>query len=147
MVKKRQRKTIVKYNDEHMSRYIRLFHADQWGYCTCVACGLRAYWKGDGIDMGHFVAKGNGATSVRYLHHNCYPLCRQCNSSGGKIATSRQKEVASHRYYKFMQDKLGQDIVDDLIARKFQVAKYTDSELEEIGKLYKEFADELERKL
>ena len=41
-----------------------------------------------------------------------------------------------------MLEKFGQDIIDDLVAKKFQTVKYTNDELKEIGDLYKEFANQ-----
>jgi hypothetical protein len=140
-MKKTERARLIDRADNEMSRYIRLFHADRFGYCYCCCCGKRTFWTGDGMDMGHFVPKGNGATRVRYLHHNCHTQCHQCNTSGGKFHTSSQKQVATHKYNKFMLEKYGQDIIDDLIAKKFQTVKFTNDELREIGDLYKEFAD------
>ena len=139
---KSERARLVERADKEMSRYIRLVHSDEWGYCYCCCCGKRANWSNDGMDMGHFVPKGNGATRVRYLPHNCHPQCHQCNTSGGKFNTSSQQQVATHRYNKFMLEKFGQDIIDDLVAKKFQTVKYTNDELKEIGDLYKEFANQ-----
>lgn len=136
--KKTARQKATERADREMSRYIRLFHADQYGYCTCVTSGRRGYWKNDNIDAGHFMAKGNGATSVRWLHHNVFPQSHSDNTykSGNLV-----------EYTRFMDRTFGAGITDDLRARKHQTAKYTLEEIREIADLYKEFADELESKI
>lgn len=147
MKKKSERQKLIDKADAEMSRFIRLFHADENGTCECVTCGHLGFWKGDGIQMGHFMNKGKGASGVRYLPHNCHPQCFSCNCTGGPLYPSNVGQVAPQRYTLFMQKEYGQDTVEDLLMRKFQVIKYTDDELIEIKKLYKEFADELEKKL
>lgn len=146
-MKKSPRQKLIEKVDKEMSRFIRLFHADKFGMCTCVTCGMKAYWKREGFHMGHFIAKGNGASSVRYIPHNTHPQCSACNCSGGPMRTGHKQHIAPINYTEYMQKIYGQDIVDDLKKRKFQAIRYTDKDLIEIRNLYKEFADELERKL
>lgn len=147
MKKKSERQKLIDKVDAEMSRFIRLFHADQNGTCQCVTCGALRYWKGNGMQMGHFVPKGVGASKVRYIPHNCFPQCAACNCGGGSFRQSFKEQVAQINYTEYMQNELGQDFVDDLKMRKFQTVKYTDDELLEIRALYKEFADELESRL
>lgn len=144
-----KRSTLIGYADDAWSRYIRLSNADKNGYVWCVTC-LEAFeagsnhkprpmfWRKDGAEAGHFMPKGNGATAVRWLLHNGETQCSWCNN---------HKSGAQADFQRFLDRKYGQEIVDDLRARKFQTVKYTDDEIREITDLYNEFADELERKL
>ena len=147
MKKKSERQKLIDKADSEMSRFIRLFHSDQNGTCQCVTCGVLKHWKGDGMHMGHFVPKGNGASKVRYIPHNTHPQCSGCNCSGGPYSTGHKQHIAPISYTQFMQNEYGEDFVDDLKSRKFQTVKYTNEDLIEIKLLYKEFADELEKKL
>ena len=143
MKKRTTRAILTERADREMSRYIRLFHSDQNGTCECITCGRFKYWKGDGMQMGHFMNKGNGATAVRWLHHNCFPQCLSCNCNSGPMMPSTLAQAAPIRYTIKMQEKFDQEIIDDLLARKFSIIKYTEDEIKEIGDLYKEFADNL----
>lgn len=145
MKKKSERQKLIDKADAEMSRFIRLFHADTFGVCTCVTCGYRGFWKGDSFHMGHFLPKGKGASSVRYIPHNCHPQCAGCNSSGGPMRTGHKQHVAPIIYTEYMQANYGQEIIDDLLQRKSQPIRYSDDDLIEIRQLYKLFADELER--
>lgn len=141
--KKSERTKLTERADREMSRFIRLFHSKN-GICKCVTCGTEMYWKGQGMQMGHFANKGKGATAVRWIPHNTHPECFSCNCNSGPVRPSNLAQVSLIRYTKFMQDTYGQEIVDDLLSRKFSVINYTNDEIREIGDLYKEFADELE---
>lgn len=141
--KKAERTKLTERADREMSRYIRLFHSDENGTCECVSCGALMFWKGEGMQMGHFANKGKGATAVRWLHHNAYPQDFACNCSGGSLFNGNNSQVALIKYTIFMQNTFGQSIVDDLLQRKFKTIKYVEDEIREIGDLYKEFADKL----
>lgn len=147
MKKKSERQLLIEKVDKEMSRFIRLFHSDNYGMCVCVTCGYRGFWKNDGFHMGHFVPKGKGASSVRYIPHNAHPQCGTCNTGGGPYMAAHKTQIAPINYTQYMQNTYGDEFVDDLKRRKFQTIKYTDNELLEIRALYKEFADELERGL
>ena len=96
------------------------------------------YWKNDGAEAGHFQPKGNGATGVRWLLHNGMPQCTWCNS---------HKSGAQSDFQRYLDRKYGQEITDDLRARKWKTVKFTDDEIREIAYLFNEWADELEREL
>lgn len=144
-VKKSLKRKLTERADKEMSRFIRLFHSDNNGYCTCVTCGVVKYWEKDGMQMGHFMNKGNGATAVRWIPHNCFPQCFSCNCNSGPVMPSTLAQAAPIRYTRRMLDYFGEATVDDLDKRKFSVVKYKDWEIQEIGDLYKEFADQLKK--
>jgi hypothetical protein len=149
--KKTERQKAVERADKYASIYIRLRDADQYGYVYCCTCGDRGYWEKDRMHNGHFMAKGNGATLVRWLPHNMHPQCDPCNTSPNAAGNgrlhfhSKKGETSLIEYTRFMQEKYGNEIIDDLKARKFQTANYTLDEIQEIGTLFKELGN-LERK-
>ena len=55
MPKKLTRSKIVKKLDAVFSQYIRLSNTDKHGYCTCVTCGKKYFWKQ--IQAGHFMSR------------------------------------------------------------------------------------------
>jgi hypothetical protein len=59
------------------SRYNRLLHSDDNGYCKCYTCEYTGFWKADGIECGHFQSRAHLATFIHPL--NCRPQCRFCN--------------------------------------------------------------------
>ena len=71
MPKKLTRSKIVKKLDAVFSQYIRLSNADKNGYCTCVTCGKKYFWKQ--IQAGHFMSRKHYST--RWLEDNVKPQC------------------------------------------------------------------------
>ena len=61
--------------DQVFSQYIRLHHADRFGFCTCYTCGSRMPWKD--IQNGHLFSRGR--LSTRFEEMNCRPQCYGCN--------------------------------------------------------------------
>lgn len=60
------------------SRYVRLYHADRFGYCTCYTCDKRMHWTK--IQNGHLFSRARYAT--RFEVANCRPQCAGCNVMG-----------------------------------------------------------------
>lgn len=63
------------------SKYIRVKYSHE-GYCKCVSCNREGYWKGDGFQAGHMIAKGNG-NGIYFLEEVIRPQCSQCNGPNG----------------------------------------------------------------
>jgi hypothetical protein len=61
--------------DTIFSQYIRISHADDYGYCTCYTCGAVLHWKE--IQNGHLFSRGRLGT--RFDPDNCRPQCFGCN--------------------------------------------------------------------
>ena len=65
--------------DVIFSLYVRLFHADSNGYCTCITCGKKLLWKGFGqLHAGHYI--GRMHINTRYDERNvflnvCLAIC------------------------------------------------------------------------
>ena len=93
----------------------RVSNADDNGYCTCVSCRAVNPWN-SGTDGGHFIAKG--ASSYWSLDPwNIWPQCKPCNQHGMTHGT------AAISYTKFMVDKFGQELVDDMILMAGTITK------------------------
>ena len=73
--KKETRSQVVKKLDAVYSQYIRLLKSDDDGYCICVTCGTKLYWKE--IQNGHYFSRKHYAT--RWNDDNCWPQDYRCN--------------------------------------------------------------------
>ena len=121
-------RTLQKKTDTMFSLYIRLFHADNEGYCKCITCGKKLLWKGTRkLHAGHFVSRHHVLT--RYDERNVKPQCDSCNKyHGGEIALFGAK----------LRDIYGKEITDELVFKGNQVAKWTHDDYQEIYEIYKE---------
>jgi len=72
-------KSLVHTLDRVFSEFIRLRDSDAEGYCTCITCGQRFFWK-DG-DAGHFIQRDRKAT--RWDEKNVAAQCKHCNRFRG----------------------------------------------------------------
>jgi len=61
--------------DEYFSKFIRLRDSDGLGFCLCITCGRRFFWKA--MDCGHFITRDRKA--VRFDERNCHSQCTECN--------------------------------------------------------------------
>jgi hypothetical protein len=59
------------------SIYVRLKHADNYGYVNCYTCGRRMFWKKDGCQAGHF--QGGRGNAVLLDEEQVRPQCYACN--------------------------------------------------------------------
>lgn len=135
MPRKPSRSTLIKNADLAMSRYVRLRDADFDGYVYCVTCGKPMYWEKDGAQAGHFKAKGNGASRIRWIPHNVHVQCDRCN---------RHNSSMGPEYSAYMIKNYGPEFIDDLIYRKMKPSDYTNDELKEIAQLYHFLANIIE---
>ena len=76
-MRKVKRKTLVKKLDAIFSEYIRRKHADKNGIVKCYTCNKKAYWKGEGMQNGHFISRSSRI--LRWREDNCRPQCYACN--------------------------------------------------------------------
>ena len=112
------------------SIYIRLKYANKQGIVMCVTCGKKYPWKQ--IQAGHFI---DGRTnSILFDERGISPQCYACNvcKKGNKV-----------EYYKYMQDRYGEDVIDDLRARAKKIRKFYGYELELQIDEYKQKISEL----
>lgn len=124
--------TLEKKLDKIFSEYIRLNYSDDWGFCTCVNCGKRRFWRD--IDAGHFYSRRN--KSVRWDEMNVHPECMYCNrfSSEPKIG-----------YMNYMLETYGSEKIVGLTDRKNITKKWSRAELQELIDIYTERVKQLKR--
>lgn len=63
------------------SEYIRAEAADNQGNCKCVTCDKVMKWKGDGLNVGHFLPQKLNPILI-FNPLNVAPQCARCNMSG-----------------------------------------------------------------
>jgi len=90
MAKKRKKKTLeekkltVSYWKEELwkvfSIFIRLRDSDEYGYCYCISCGKKLFWKSrlQGAHAGHFIPRAEG-NAVYFNEKNVNAQCYHCN--------------------------------------------------------------------
>ena len=110
--------------DEVFSKYIRLKHSDNNGYCRCISCGKIVFWKQ--IQNGHYMSRRY--LSTRFAEDNCRPQCVACNMfNQGNIQMYRRGLVK----------EIGEQRVDLIEARARQeTGKYSEFEYNELIKHY-----------
>lgn len=108
---------------EVFSKHIRQLDIDFQGYGVCVTCGVRKLWQE--LQAGHFIQGRHNM--VLYDSRNVHSQCMRCNVflHGNLI-----------KYYEFMLQTYGQEVIDDLKKLDRQNKKFTREELEEIIKEY-----------
>ena len=121
--KKPTRTKLVKKLDVVFSKYIRLSNSDKNGYCTCVTCGNKFYWKE--IQAGHFMSRKHYST--RWDENNVKPQCVRCNV------------YRAGEQYKFSL-YLGNNLSEELYIKSKEIRKFTSLELEE---MYNDFNERL----
>ena len=127
MRSKKQRLKLKAWN--LFSQWIRLRDADKDGYVSCVTCGKRSHWKGEGMQAGHFIS---GRTlSLLFDPRNCHNQCYGCNvgQNGSYV-----------EYFLYMEKRYGREVIDELRQLKGETRKYG------IGD-YQDLIDELTKKL
>ena len=77
MPKKPSRKNLIKKLDTVFSEYIRRKYADKNGIVKCYTCDKKAFWKGEGMQNGHFISRKSRI--LRWREDNCRPQCYTCN--------------------------------------------------------------------
>lgn len=87
--------------DKVFSEYVRLYHSNEFGDCTCYTCGAQMNWRK--IQNGHLFSRGRLGT--RFNFENCRPQCVGCNI----MAKGNYQE-----FFPRMIDEVGADKVNDL---------------------------------
>lgn len=118
--------TLTRKLDKVFSEFIRLRDSKPYGhkFFRCISCGqIKAYEQ---MDAGHFVSRIHKAT--RWDEENVNGECRACN-----------RMSADHIiwYQRNLEQKIGRDRVDMLIARGRQTKKWSAWELETLIEYYK----------
>lgn len=115
---------------KQFSIFIRLRDSDDQGYCKCATCPKIVFWK-DGlyINAGHAVpGRGNAVLFDESLVH---AQCSGCNNDGGG---------EQYKFIEFLKKKHGWDngVIEEKLALRHQIKKYTVSELREMETMYRE---------
>lgn len=114
------------------SKYIRLRDSDDEGYCTCITCPNRFFWKYG--DAGHFVSRKEMAT---WLHEkNNHFQCKECN---GKY------EGRKYEYGKQIEKLYGVGTADYLIELSKTERKYSIPEMGELRRKYMKEVNQLKK--
>lgn len=132
MPRKLTRKNIVKKLDTVFSEYIRRKYADKLGYVKCYTCNKKAYWKGEGIQNGHFISRASRA--LRWSEENCRPQCYQCNC---------MRYGQNYLFAMNLNKEYGYDKAAELLQQSREIVKHTDLELLEKIEYYKGLIDKL----
>jgi len=103
-----------------MSDYIR--ERDKW---TCITCGRTGNNKT--IDAGHFLDRRY--TDIKFNESNVHAQCVYCN---------KYLSGAWDKYLEKMKEKYGQEIIDNLMSRRYIIKNRTVEELLEIEKYFQE---------
>jgi hypothetical protein len=103
---------------ELLSQIIRLENADEVGWVSCVSCGSLKFWKD--LQAGHWV--DGRKNSILFDRRGIWPQCSKCNVAlnGNKI-----------EYSKFMSEKVGVDVMEELRIQKWKDISWTADELED----------------
>jgi len=125
MPRKISRKNLVKKLDKVFSEYIRRSHADKNGIVKCYTCDKRAYWKGEGMQNGHFISRSSRI--LRWRESNCRPQCYVCNC---------HKFGQSYIFGMNLNKEFGYDIAGELLIESKKIIKQSDSDLIELIEYY-----------
>ena len=117
-MKKPKRKTIIKKLDAIFSEYIRRKHADENGMVKCYTCNKKAYWKGEGMQNGHFISRKSRI--LRWDERNCRSQCYSCNCH----FYGRQFLFALN-----LNKEYGYNIAEELLIESKKIIKQSDLDL------------------
>ncbi|WP_455639336.1 recombination protein NinG [Parabacteroides sp.] len=110
--------------DKIFSVYIRLRHANQFGFCKCITCGEMLSWVR--IQNGHYIDRRHIAT--RYDERNCHPQCPRCNiGSRGNHEKYKRAIVAEY----------GVKVLEELESGKRSIEKLTVADYQDKIAYYK----------
>lgn len=115
------------------SLYVRMSAADVFGMATCVTCDIRKHYKQ--MQAGHFVpGRGNAILfDIRGIHVQCFG----CNI---------MKSGNPRKYEKFMKEKYGQKVINELDRLSDTTRKFTVEELLDIAEHYTNLVKRLQTK-
>lgn len=126
-MRKPKRKTLIKKLDKVFSEYIRRKYADKNGIVSCYTCGKKKYWKGEGMQNGHFISRRSRI--LRWDERNCRSQCYSCN-------VMRYGE--SYIFGVKLNEEYGYNIADELLIESKKIIKQSDEDLKNLIKLYED---------
>lgn len=119
--KKPTKSKLVKKLDILFSKWVRLSNSDDQGYCYCVTCSKKYFWKE--IQAGHFMSRKHYST--RWDEDNVKPQCVGCNV---------YKSGEQYRYSVY----LGKEKSEELYNKSLEIKKHSIQDIEEMIDLYRE---------
>lgn len=111
--------------DKAFSRYIRQRDADEGGTVRCVTCGKLMFWMDS--HAGHFIKRQH--RSVRWDERNVHVQCPAENTFKGG---------SQDEYAKFIIEKYGIEVFDELMELKHQTVKHTRDDLLQMLEKFKQ---------
>ena len=126
-MRKVKRKTLIKKLDTIFSEYIRRKHADENGIVKCYTCNVKKFWKGEGMQNGHFISRKSRI--LRWDERNCRSQCYSCNCH----FYGRQYVFALN-----LNKEYGYNIAEELLIESKKIIKQSDQDLLDLIDEYKE---------
>jgi hypothetical protein len=127
LIKKPNRKLLVKKLDTIFSEYIRRRYAIN-DIAECVTCGKKDHWKKQ--QAGHFMSRKHYST--RWDERNVEVQCQGCN-------VWRYGEQYKFSLY------LGADLADELMVKSRQIEKFSNADLVMMYETYKQKVKDLDK--
>ena len=115
--------------DAVFSKLVRFSEAKN-GYVRCITC--KKIEPPEDCDAGHYISRG--VMTLRYDRRNVHPQCRKCNRFGEGVKD--EYALALIRMY-------GSNILEELNKEKQGFKIYTDLELKEMRKEFRQQLKEL----
>lgn len=134
MPRKVTRKNLVKKLDTIFSEYIRRKYSDKNGIVKCYTCNKKAYWKGEGMQNGHFISRASRI--LRWDENNCRPQCYACNC---------MRYGQNYIFAMNLNKEFGYDIASELLRKSKKILKLSNDELISLINKYKNLVLELNK--
>ena len=134
MPRKITRRNLVKKLDTIFSEYIRRKHSDKNGIVKCYTCNKKAYWKGEGMQNGHFISRYSRI--LRWDENNCRPPCYACNC---------MRYGQNYIFAMNLNKEFGYDIASDLLRKSKQIVKLSNEDLISLINKYKNLVEKLNK--
>ena len=131
-MKKPKRKTIIKKLDAIFSEYVRRKHADKNGIVKCYTCNKKAYWKGEGMQNGHFISRSSRI--LRWREDNCRPQCYACNC---------MRYGQAYIFGANLNKEFGFNKAEELLIESKKIIKQSDQDLLDLIDDYKQKVESL----
>lgn len=106
------------------SIYIRTRYANEEGMVQCCTCDSVKHWKQ--MQAGHFIS--GRLNSNLFDERGCHAQCSKCNVIRGGNGP---------KYYQFMRDAYGEDVINELLRQNDQTHKWAPNELESLYEKYR----------
>jgi hypothetical protein len=109
---------LIQKTDQVHSMLVRISAADKNGIVKCFTCNFKAFWKGSGIECGHFKSRSNMGTRYSLLGNK--PQCNHCNGAlNGNLKVFEENLIKEHgkdaiEYHKKLAEKVVPLTIEDV---------------------------------